>query len=289
MSRFGLKTLATVIMISVLCGCATRRRSASISPHVQSPAAQPPVATSCVLIRAVVANFPPQASPKRKRGDIVLHATVAADGTVKDVTLVSGDPVLVGPAMDAMRQYQFAPCMQDGSPIETQTELAVRYDLRRGASYPAEASSNVPREPQENVVQEIEHRELFQLRDGVTFPKALHEVQPGYSEAAVKAGLEGGVVLAVVVGTDGKPRSLWVVLPLGEGLDENAVAAARQLIFTPATKDGKPVPVLINLAFPFRIEKVPQHTTVHLRACRRRVSCFRSTKCWPAEPVLSAD
>jgi len=57
------------------------------------------------------------------------------------------------------------------------------------------------------------------------------------------------IVLAVVVGTDGKPRSLWVVLPLGEGLDENAIAAARQLIFTPATKDGKPVPVLINLVF----------------------------------------
>jgi outer membrane biosynthesis protein TonB len=36
-------------------------------------------------------------------------------------------------------------------------------------------------------------------------------------------------------------------------LDENAIEAARQWIFTPATKDGKPVPVLINLAFPFRL------------------------------------
>jgi len=223
------------------------------SHPASSASTHPSDATSCVLIRAVNANFPPQASPKEKRGDIVLHATVAADGIVKDVTVVSGDPVLVGPAMDAARQYQFAPCMQDGSPIESQTTITVNYDLRQGASYPADASSAVPRKPQEDVIQEVEHRELFQLRDGVTFPKGLHMAKPEYSVAAGKAKLEGYVLLGVVVGTDGKPRSVWVVRTLGEGLDENAIEATRQSIFTPATKDGKPVPILINLAFPFRL------------------------------------
>jgi TonB family protein len=143
--------------------------------------------------------------------------------------------------------------MQDGIPIASQTTITVSYDLRGGASYPADASSAVPREPQEDVVQEVEHREVFQLRDGVTFPKALHMAHPEYAEAARKAKLEGYVSLGIVVGTDGKPRSVWVVRTLGEGLDENAIEAGKQWIFTPATKDGKPVPVLINLAFPFRL------------------------------------
>jgi TonB family protein len=221
-------------------------------PPAGSTSAHPPDATSCVLIRAVNPTFAPQASPKKKRGRIVLHVTVAADGIVKDVTVVSGDPVLVGPAMDAVRQYQFAPCMQEGSPIESQTNITVTYDLRRGASYPADASSAVPREPQEDVIREIEHRELFQLRDGVTFPKALVHVNPEYSDAARKANLQGGVVLGVVVGIDGKPRSLWVAQTLGEGLDENAIEAVKRWIFEPATKEGKPVPILISLVLDFR-------------------------------------
>ena len=37
------------------------------------------------------------------------------------------------------------------------------------------------------------------------------------------------------------------------------------------------------------LKKSLNRTAFHLRACRRRFSCLRSTKWWPAEPVLSAD
>jgi len=207
---------------------------------------------SCVLIHAVNPKFPPQASSKKKREDIVLHFTVAADGSVKEVTAVSGDATLIGPALDAARRYQFAPCMQDGIPVETQTTLTVMYDLRRPAAYPAEGQSTIPEEPQENVSQEIEHDELFQLRDGATFPKVLYRTEPEYSEAARKDKLEGSVLLGLVIGPDGKPRSLWVVRPLGDGLDENAIDAVKQWTFMPAMKEGKPVPILIDLGIKFQ-------------------------------------
>jgi len=125
--------------------------------------------------------------------------------------VVSGEPKLVGSAINAVRQYQFAPCIQDGRPVESQTTITVSYDLRREAFYPEDASSNLPKEPQEDVIHEIERGELFQLRDGVTFPKALHVVNPKYSDAARKSKFEGYVSLGVVVGTDGKPRSVWLV------------------------------------------------------------------------------
>jgi|CZKJ01.1.fsa_nt_gi TonB family protein len=207
---------------------------------------------SCALIRAVNPKLPPQAPSKKKLGPIVLHAAVAADGVVEDVTVVSGDPALVGPAMDAARQYRYAPCIQNGVPVESQTTITVMYDPRRAAAYPAEAPSTLTEEPQENVTQEIENRQLFQLRDGVTFPKVLYKTDPEYSKDARKDKLEGYVELGLVVGPDGKPRSLWVVRPLGEGLDENAIDAVKRWIFTPATKEGKPVPILINLAIGFR-------------------------------------
>ena len=57
----------------------------------------------------------------------------------------------------------------------------------------------------------------------------------------------------VVVGADGKPGEIAVARPIGFGLDENAVASIRKASFSPAMKDGKPVPVLLDLVVQFRI------------------------------------
>ena len=224
-----------------------------VASPAKSTSAQPPDVEAGVLIRAVNPTVPANASPKQRRGEVVLKATVATSGNVQDVTVVSGEPALTGPAVDAVRQWQFAPCIQDGRPVESQITVTVTYDLGRGASVPEDESSAVPREPQEDVIRELEQGQLFQLRDGLTFPKDLGMPSPEYSEAAQKAKLQGDVLLGVVVDTDGKARSVWVVQALGEGLDENSVEAVRRWIFTPATKNGKPVPVLVNLAVPFRL------------------------------------
>jgi TonB family protein len=224
-----------------------------VASPAKSTSAQHPDVEPGVLIRAVKPTVPADASPKQRRGEVVLQATVAISGSVRDVTVVSGEPVLTGPAVDAVRQWQFAPCIQDGRPVESQITVTVSYDLSRSASAHEDESSAIPREPQEDVIHEIEQGQLFQLRDGLTFPKDLDMPNPEYSEAAQKAKLQGDVLLGVVVDTNGKARSVWVVQALGEGLDEKSVQAVRRWNFTPATKHGRPVPILINLAVPFRL------------------------------------
>jgi periplasmic protein TonB len=67
-----------------------------------------------------------------------------------------------------------------------------------------------------------------------------------YSDEARSAGIEGTVVLDVVVGEDGAPRDIKVVQGLGHGLTEAAVAALRRCRFTPGERDGKPVPVRLR-------------------------------------------
>ena len=228
-------------------------RNKLVTSPAKSTSAQHPDVEAGVLVRAVNPTVPADASPKQRRGDVVLRATVASSGNVQDVTVVTGEPALTGPAIDAVRRWQFAPCIQDGRPVESQITVTVSYDLSRSASASADESSSVPREPQEDVVHEIEQGQVFQLRDGLTFPKDLGMPNPEYSEAAQKARLQGDVLLGVVVDTNGKARSVWVVQTLGQGLDEKSVEAVRRWSFTPATKHGKPVPVLINLAVPFRL------------------------------------
>ena len=83
--------------------------------------------------------------------------------------------------------------------------------------------------------------------------KLLSKFEPASNEFAQDHSVAGMSLYHVVIGTDGKPGEIAVARPIGFGLDENAVAAIRTAEFEPALKDGKPVPVLLDLVVQFRI------------------------------------
>jgi protein TonB len=78
-------------------------------------------------------------------------------------------------------------------------------------------------------------------------------VDPKYTDAARKAKINASVIVAVAINEEGGVDDVKVVRPLGYGLDQNAINAARQSKFTPATRDGKPVPVQFSLEMTFRL------------------------------------
>src|SRR5215472_13133753 len=85
---------------------------------------------------------------------------------------------------------------------------------------------------------------VYRLGDpGVTGPKGLYTPEPEYSDAARRNLLEGKVGLDVVIDNKGRVGYVKVRKPLGMGLDENAVNTVKQWRFTPAMKDGAPVPI----------------------------------------------
>jgi TonB family protein len=77
--------------------------------------------------------------------------------------------------------------------------------------------------------------------------------EPESNEYAQANGVAGMALYHTVIGADGKPGEIAVGRPIGFGLDENAVEAIRKASFQPAIKDGKPVPVLLDLVVQFRI------------------------------------
>jgi TonB family protein len=87
----------------------------------------------------------------------------------------------------------------------------------------------------------------------VTDPKLLYASDPRFSAAARELRYGGMVVVGLIVDASGKPQDVHIVLPLGMGLDEEAVAAVEQYRFAPAKYEGKPVPVEINVEVNFRI------------------------------------
>jgi periplasmic protein TonB len=99
-------------------------------------------------------------------------------------------------------------------------------------------------------------QEVFTPKDGVTLPVPVRSVKPGYTAAAMEAHIEGAVELAVVVLDDGKVGEVTVTQSLDKeyGLDTQAVEAARQWLFKPGTKDGKPVAVRVAVQMTFTLK-----------------------------------
>jgi TonB family protein len=92
---------------------------------------------------------------------------------------------------------------------------------------------------------------------GVINPVPIFRPEPQYSEEALKAKLQGSVLVSVVVDETGKSTDIKVVRSLGLGLDEKAIEAVSQWKFKPGMKDGEAVPVAVNIVITFRLPNPP--------------------------------
>ena len=87
----------------------------------------------------------------------------------------------------------------------------------------------------------------------LTLPQVVREVQPRYTSVALAAGIEGVVVLEVIVLPDANVGDVRLVRPLNHELDVEAVAAARRWRFKPGALAGVAVPVLVTLELTFKL------------------------------------
>lgn len=86
-------------------------------------------------------------------------------------------------------------------------------------------------------------------------PRLIDSVVAKYSPEALEARYEGICLLQLVVDADGRATDVHVMRALGINLDENAIKAVMQYRFKPGTIDGRPTPMRISIAVPFRLPK----------------------------------
>jgi TonB family protein len=83
-------------------------------------------------IREVKPIYPPLARAASIEGRVVLHAVIGKDGSIEDLTLISGHPMLAPAAIDAVKQWKYRPYLLNGEPVEMDTEVLISFTLSRG-------------------------------------------------------------------------------------------------------------------------------------------------------------
>jgi TonB family protein len=234
-------------------------------PTPPSAPGNPPTKCCAHALKIVVAPrpvsvvrpaYPKGARKKKIEGSVLLRATVALDGSLRDITVVSGDPILADAALEAVRQWRYQPSKVNGEPIEAQHEITVTFKRDESTAQigPDDLSPDVPLEPPEDIEKRMVAGEFFSSSSReVRYPRAVYSPAPEYSEPARKAKYQGTCILGLIVGADGTPLSVWITRPLGLGLDEKAIEAVQKWRFDPATKDGEPMAVLLNVEVSFRL------------------------------------
>jgi TonB family protein len=83
------------------------------------------------IIQKVNPVYPAEAKANRVQGTVRFTVIISKDGTVKSVTLVSGDPVLAQAAKDAVQKWVYKPTLLNGDPVEVMTLVDVNFTLRQ--------------------------------------------------------------------------------------------------------------------------------------------------------------
>jgi protein TonB len=110
-------------------------------------------------------------------------------------------------------------------------------------------------EPNVELSQQIE-QDITPSKMGanVTPPKAIHMVKPAkYTKEERKAKPKGSVLVNLWIDEQGKPIHVHVLKGTGTSLDQKAVDAVAQYLFSPAMEDGRPIVVQLNVEVIFKV------------------------------------
>ena len=137
--RMGPKAAATAPLTTAPVTTAANLPPAPANPAgaTPEPTVAPTTHASNVRVGGVVLpakvlvhplpDYPRLARSQRLGGSVHLNATVRKDGTVTNLKIASGDLLLGGAALDAVRHWRYRPAMLDGKPVESQVDIEIKF------------------------------------------------------------------------------------------------------------------------------------------------------------------
>ena len=108
-------------------------KPSSVLPAAPPPASVHPPRVSHMmegnLIRRVQPAYPPLARSARIQGQVVLAAIISKEGTIENLRILTGHPMLVHAAVEAVSQWRYRPYILNSEPVEVETQITVNFSL----------------------------------------------------------------------------------------------------------------------------------------------------------------
>lgn len=136
-----LRLIRAAALVTLLFALATAQSQDQAGPPASSAQSMPQPAADVVqlpvgamrifLAKKVNPAYPPRARKDRIEGTVTLNARINKQGDVVHLKPVSGDPLLVQAAANAVWQWKYRPYVVDGRPVEVETQIQVNFSLTR--------------------------------------------------------------------------------------------------------------------------------------------------------------
>jgi TonB family protein len=250
----------------------------------QKPAVEPKNVKPPKLIKHVEPVYPKEAKKKGIEGVVILEATVDQYGRVSAVKVLRSIPDLNQAAIDAVRQWVYEPMVIGGTPKGMVITVTVRFSpegkvggvaggvaggvvggVTGGVSGKVSGGveggvvggvmggvvGGVLQEKEEVAKKKQEfEKDAVPCKGEIKPPKLLKMVEPAYPEEAIKAGVQGVVILEAKTDEYGRVVDALILrsIPL---LDQAAIDAVKQWVYEPMLIDGKPQKVLFTVTVRF--------------------------------------
>ena len=192
-------------------------------PRLSPPERRLRVSEGVIRGRGVSRPLPAYPEPALKsgvQGSVILQGVISVDGTVKNLRVVQGDPLLAQSALDAAKKWRYDISYLNREPIEIGTFDEMKFSIG------AKPEVSTP----------------LRVSEGVTMGRAISQPAPSYPELARRSGVEGAVTVRGAIAVDGTVKNLHVV----EGhplLTQAVLDAVRRWRFQPSYLNRVPVEV----------------------------------------------
>jgi TonB family protein len=206
----------TVVIFVLLANTASAQQPERLSPDIVPPRA----------ITKIYPRYSDTARDLRIEGTVIVQAIVHKSGAIEVLGLRQG----LGYGLDenavlAMRRMRFQPAIRNGTPVDVEMDIAVKFSLDDSRLLESQEERPFPKS---------------RFCERMSDPVPVSRVHPELTRAARDAGISGTVAIDATVQTDGSVEVIRVRNSLGYGLDSAAIAAIGKWIFRPATCNGAP-------------------------------------------------
>jgi TonB family protein len=256
------KWVAVILLGTIHPSCSARGQESTQGAGASTTPSQ--FISPGYIIKKVQPVYPKEAKLRGVQGIVVMSGTIAADGTVKDIKIVSGDLILRQAAVDAVSQWRYAPYRVEGVAVDVKSNISVIFSLGLGgAQYDMGQASQ-----RDNPVNSGATQAQTLLPGGtlVTIPsppagvmrvsgrvmagQLQKKVDPVYPADAVAVDARGDVVLLVTIKKTGEVGEVQAVSGPYRFRDA-AIDAVKQWQYRPYEVDGTAVEVQVIITMNF--------------------------------------